>query len=61
MSTDVTPGRVVSVVFNDEENLDALDRDRANALLERGRRFPMPKCGAFSPRSAIPYTAAVSA
>ena len=21
------------------------------------RRFPMPKCGAFSPRSAIPYTA----
>src|SRR5438874_13632040 len=25
------------------------------------RRFPMPKRGAFSPRSAIPYTAAVSA
>lgn len=25
------------------------------------RRFPMPKCGAFSLRSAIPYTAAVSA
>src|SRR6202045_2760472 len=25
------------------------------------RRFPMPKCGAFSPRSAIRYTAAVSA
>ena len=25
------------------------------------RRFPMPKCGAFSPRFAIPYTAAVSA
>ena len=25
------------------------------------RRFPMPKCGASSPRSAIPYIAAVSA
>jgi len=25
------------------------------------RRFPMPKSGAFSPRSAIRYTAAVSA
>jgi hypothetical protein len=25
------------------------------------RRFPMPKCGAFSPRCAIRYTAAVSA
>src|ERR1700720_3209797 len=25
------------------------------------RRFTMPKCGAFSPRSAIRYTAAVSA
>jgi hypothetical protein len=39
MSTDVTPGRVVSVVYNDEENLDALDRDRADALLERAAKL----------------------
>ena len=37
---------------------------KRSGFLSKGdcrRRFPMPKCGGFSPRSAIRYTAAVSA
>jgi hypothetical protein len=41
----------------------ALFKKRSGSLSRGGcrRRFPMPKCGAFSPRCAIRYTAAVSA
>src|SRR2546423_13212548 len=41
----------------------ALVKERSGLPSRSGwrRRVPMPKLGAFSPRSAIPYTAAVSA